>query len=401
VTVGFVRTDADPGGSQVPEGVRWVVRPDQLAELVDELRSVEAFAVDTEFHREKTYYPQLALLQVAWADQRVLVDPLAVDLGPFRDALTGPAVVVMHAATQDLEVLDLACGVLPAALFDTQLAAGFVSHSLPSLAALVERHLGVHLPKGDRMTDWLRRPLGTDQCTYAVADVDHLLELRRILTADLDARGRLSWYESECELARQRGRVVRDPDEAWRRIKESRTLRGEQAGVARALAAWRERRAMELDQPVRFVLSDMAILGIAQRRPRTAADLARVRGVDERQAKGRVGEAILAAVATGLATPVPRQAGTRPELERHLRPAVALVSAWVSQLSREMEIETSLLATRSDIEALLAGDPDARLNTGWRAELVGERIRRLVDGRAALAFDGRGNLVLEDRIPPV
>ena len=157
---------------------------------------------------------------------------------------------------------------------------------------------------------------------------------------------------------------------------------------------------MELDQPVRFVLSDMAILGIAQRRPRTVADLARVRGVDERQAKGRVGEAILEAVAVGVATPVPRPPSSRPELERHLRPAVALVSAWVSQLSREMEIETSLLATRSDIEALLAGDPDARLGTGWRAELVGERIRRLVDGRAALAFDGRGNLVLEDRIPP-
>ena len=386
--MGFVRSEGDPnGGSEAPAGVRWVVRPDQLATLVEELRSVEAYAVDTEFHREKTYYPQL-------------VDPLAVDLGPFRDALTGPAVVVMHAATQDLEVLDLACGVLPGSLFDTQLAAGFVSHSLPSLSALAERYVGVHLPKGDRLTDWLRRPLGTDQCTYAVADVDHLLELRRVLTEELTERGRLGWFQAECELVRQRGAVVRDPEESWRRIKESRTLRGEQAAVARAVAAWRERRAMELDQPVRFVLSDMAIMGIAQRRPKTVADLGRIRGVDERQAKGRVGEAILEAVATGLATPVPKQASTRPELDRHLRPAVALVSAWVSQLSREMEIETSLLATRSDIEALLAGDPDARLSTGWRAELVGERIRHLVDGRAALAFDGRGNLVLEDRVPP-
>jgi len=377
--------------------VKWVADSGALETLVGELLAVDAFAIDTEFHREKTYFPQLALLQVAWGDQRVLVDPLAVDLTPFAAALSGPALVVMHAATQDLEVLDLACGVLPGQLFDTQLAAGFVSHSLPSLSSLAERLLGVHLPKGDRLTDWLRRPLGTDQCVYAAADVEHLLELRRLLTEDLVARGRFDWYEEESDLLLGRGRVIRDPDDSWRRIKESRSLRGEQAGVARSVAAWRERRAMETDQPVRFVLSDMAIMGIAQRRPRNVADLCRVRGVDEGAARGRFGEAILAAVADGVARPVPRSAPSRPELDRNLRPAVGLVSAWVSQLSREMEIETSLLATRNDIEALLAGDEGARLASGWRSELVGEKIRRLVEGEAALAFDGRGNLVLEPR----
>ena len=217
--------------------MRWVADSGALETLVGELLAVDAFAIDTEFHREKTYFPQLALLQVAWGDQRVLVDPLAVDLTPFAAALSGPALVVMHAATQDLEVLDLACGVLPGQLFDTQLAAGFVSHSLPSLSSLAERLLGVHLPKGDRLTDWLRRPLGTDQCVYAAADVEHLLELRRLLTEDLVARGRFDWYEEESDLLLGRGRVIRDPDDSWRRIKESRSLRGEQAGVARSVAA--------------------------------------------------------------------------------------------------------------------------------------------------------------------
>ncbi|HRW38246.1 MAG: ribonuclease D [Acidimicrobiales bacterium] len=365
--------------------------------IVDQLCQVDAFAVDTEFHRERTYYPQLALIQLAWDDQIALVDPLAVDLAPFAEALQGPATVVMHAASQDLEVLDLACGVLPRDLFDTQLAAGFVGHSLPSLATLVERFVGIHLPKGDRLTDWLRRPLGVDQCRYAASDVEHLLHLREVLTGLLEERGRLGWALAECEALRARGRVVRAPEDAWLRIKEARQLRGEVAAVARAVAAWREQRAAELDQPVRFVLSDLAVVGVAQRRPKTTDELRKVRGLDDRHARGKVGEAIIAAVDAARGTTVARPEGPAYDLDRRLRPAVSLVSAWVSQLTRDLEIETSLVATRADIESLLAGDPTSRLASGWRADLVGERIRELVSGEAALAFDPSGSLVLEDR----
>lgn len=375
----------------------WIDQDDQLAELIEEVSAEPSFGVDTEFHREKTYYPQLALVQVSWGPNRALIDPLAVDLAPFAAALTSPALVVMHAASQDLEVLHRSCGVLPRDLFDTQLAAAFVSHALPSLAALVDRYYNVHLPKGDRLTDWLRRPLGDDQRTYAAADVEYLLGLHEQLTEELTACGRLSWALAECELLRQRGAVVREPMEAWQRIKEARPLRGEAAGVAQAVAAWREERAAELDQPVRFVLSDLAIVGVAQRRPKTAAELGRIRGVDERHARGKVGDALLAAVERGRELEPPKVAGPTFELDRKLRPAVSLVAAWVSQLARDLSIETSMVATRHDIESLLAGDPDARLTRDWRAELVGEPIRRLVDGEAALAFDGKGNLVLEPR----
>lgn len=376
---------------------RWIDTDAGLAEIVHELLSVPAFGVDTEFHREKTYYPQLALVQLSWDHERALVDPLAIDLAPLAEALVGPATVVMHAASQDLEVLHRSCGVLPRELFDTQLAAAFAGHSLPALATLVDRFYGVRLPKGDRLTDWLRRPLGADQCTYAASDVEYLLGLQEKLTAELEERGRLDWALDECEALRRKGQVIRDPEEAWTRIKEARSLRGEAAAVARALAAWRESRAAELDQPVRFVLSDLAIVGIAQRRPTRQADLARIRGVDERHARGKVGEAVVAAVAAGRDQPVPAPAGPTRDLDRKLRPAVALVAAWINQLSRDLEIETSMVATRNDIEALLAGEPDARLVNGWRSDLVGEPIRRLVEGEAALAFDGRGNLVLEDR----
>lgn len=394
----------DPGEEGVEPGAdeaaAWVADDDALAHVIDQLCEVDAFGIDTEFHRERTYFPQLALVQVAWDDQLALIDPLAVDMKPFARALEGPATVVMHAASQDLEVLDLACGAVPRDLFDTQLAAGFVGHSLPSLSTLVDRFFQVHLPKGDRLTDWLRRPLGTDQRRYAASDVEYLLELRQLLTSELDARGRLGWARDECEALRARGRVSRPPEEAWLRIKEARSLRGEVAAVARSVAAWREQRAAELDQPVRFVLSDLAVVGVAQRRPKTLDELRRVRGVDERHARGKVGESLLAAVEAGRGATVSRPSGPTFELDRRLRPAVSLVAAWVSQLARELEIETSLVATRADIEALLAGDPAARLGQGWRAELVGERIRRLVDGEAALAFDGSGNLVLEDRHRP-
>ena len=395
------RSDPGPDGADMGDldGHTWVDDDAAFGAIIEELCSVEAFGIDTEFHRERTYFPQLALIQLSWNDQKALVDPFAVDLAPFADALRGPAVVVMHAASQDLEVLDLACGALPRELFDTQLAAGFVGHSLPSLSALVERFYGVHLPKGDRLTDWLRRPLGGDQRRYAASDVEFLLGLREKLTAQLEERGRLDWALAECEALRAKGRVKRLPEDAWLRIKEARTLRGEVAAVARSVAAWREQRAMELDQPVRFVFSDLAVVGVAQRKPKTLDELRRIRGVDERHAKGKVGEAVLAAVAEGRGQTVPRAEGPTYDLDRRLRPAVSLVAAWVSQLSRDLEIETSLVATRADIEALLAGDPAARLAVGWRAELVGERIRRLVDGEAALAFDGAGNLVLEDRAP--
>lgn len=377
---------------------QWVDTDAAFAALLPSICAADVYAIDTEFHRERTYFPQLALVQLAWDDQIALVDPLSVSMAPFRDVLEGPGLCIMHAASQDLEVLDLACGALPTRLFDTQLAAGFLGHSLPSLSSLVEKEFGTRLAKGDRLTDWLRRPLRPEQMTYAAADVEYLIELEHKLSDRLAARGRLPWALEECEHLRQRGRVQRDPDHAWLRIKEARPLRGQAASVAWALAAWRERRAAETDQPVRFLLPDMALVGIAQRAPSNLEDLRRVRGVDGRHVRKPVGDEVLAAVRQGTDAVEPR---TRPsytgEIDRHLRPAVTLVSAWVSQLARDSEIETSLLATRADIEALLSNSDDARLRHGWRADLVGEPIQALVGGMAALAFDGTGSLVLERR----
>jgi len=375
----------------------WVDDPESLERMVAELGEAEAYAVDTEFHRERTYYPHLDLVQIAWAGGLALVDPLAVDLAPLARVLDGPGLAVLHAADQDLEVLRASCGTVPTRLFDTQLAAGFLGMSSPSLQSLVERLLGVRLKKGDRLADWTRRPLGPDQRAYAAADVEHLLALHAVITTQLVGRGRLAWAEQECELARTQQRGPTDPQTAWWRQRDSRSLRGRSMGVAQEVAAWRERRAMALDLPPRFVLPDLAMAAIAQRPPSSLADLSAVRGLEGRQVKGAMLDEIMAAVERGRA--LPPESIRRPpvdDIDRALRPAVALVSAWVAQLASDLEVDTALLATRADVQSFLREDPGARLSEGWRKELVGEPVRRLVAGEATLAFE-RGHLILEDR----
>jgi len=381
---------------------RWIDRQGAFDELVDALEQEPVVGLDTEFHRERTYYAQLALVQLVWGSpddpEIALVDTTVVELRPFAAVLRSDATIVMHSSVQDLEVLLRACDALPRKLFDTQIAAGFAGYNGPSLATLVGGVLDVRLPKGDRLADWLRRPLSEDQLSYAAADVEHLLALHRWLVERLEREGRLDWATDECAQLLAKAASPRDPNEAWWRVKEARQLRGKSVGVAQALTAWRERRAAEIDQPVRFVLPDLALVGMAQRPPKSIDDLARVRGLDERHLRGRQADAIMDAIDAGLAlSKDDLRLPPSGDVDRDLRPAVTLVSAWISQLSRQLGIDTMLLATRSDVEALLRGDEHARLTRGWRADVVGQDIRRLVEGRAALSFDGHGGLVLEDR----
>ena len=376
---------------------RWIDTPAALAAVIGELRDAPIYALDTEFHRERTYYPKVALVQIAWAGSIALIDPLAIDIAPLAQVLDGPGLCVLHAAQQDLEVLGRACGTIPSQLFDTQIAAGFLGYATPSLANLLAGEMGLTVPKGDRLTDWLARPLTEGQKQYAASDVAHLIELHDILCAKLERLGRLEWAIDECEVFRNRPVGPVDPVDAWTRLKDVRTLKGKARGVASAVAAWRERRAAQLDQPVRFVLADLAILGIAQKAPRSLESLRATRGLEDRHARGATGNELLAAIEDGLAADaVPPSDRDGDDLDRSLRPAVTLVSAWVSQLARDQKIDTTLLATRSDLVALLSHDPEARLSKGWRAATVGDGIRKLVEGRAALAFDPRGNLKLLD-----
>lgn len=335
-------------------------------------------------------------MQLSWEDEVALVDPLAVDIAPLGGLLAGDVVTIIHAASQDLEVLIHACGSLPSTLWDTQIAAGFLGMSTPSLASLLDRELSVKLPKGDRLTDWLGRPLTEGQLAYAASDVDHLLALHDRQHDRLVDRGRLDWVVDECALELAQALDRRVPDQAWTKVKEARRLQGREAAIAQSVAAWREQRAAERDRPVRRILSDLAIVSIAHKAPTSRKALAGLRGVDEGVARGMVGESLLEAVELGRTAepPVVDRAG---ELPRDLRPAGTLASAWVSQRARDHELDPALLATRADVEALLMGRTDTPLSQGWRADLIGDAVRRLLEGDASVAFEGRGRLVLEER----
>ena len=377
-----------------PHDHRWLDRQADLDDVVEQLLLEPRYALDTEFHRERTYFPKLALIQIAWPGELVLIDPLAVDVTVLGKLFDGDPLVVVHAAQQDLDVLTHAVGSVPRHLYDTQLAAGFIGYGTPSLVSLLQGELRVSPAKGDRLTDWLHRPLTAGQRDYAAADVAYLLELHDRLVAQIDRLGRSEWVGDAC--AELLGKPVSGaaPDDAWTKLKDTRALRPSARAVAQAVAAWRERRAMSTDVPVRQVLPDLAVLGVAQRQPTTLKELAQARGVDDRFTRGAIADEILAAVKLGLESDPPTAKVTSEELERELRPAVALVSAWVSQVARDQRIDTSILATRADLVALLRGDADARLASGWRAELLGTGIRHLVEGKAALTFDGDGGLRL-------
>ena len=383
----------------------WVDSQDRFETLVADLLYAERIAVDTEFHRERSYRPQLALVQVAFDDQVALVDPTTVDIARLASVLDADVLIVMHSCAQDIEVLAQECGTIPARLFDTQVAAGFLGMSTPSLGSLTERLLNKRLAKGDRLTDWFERPLRPAQRRYAADDVAYLVRLHDELKSQLSEQGRYEWALDECERWRRPPPPPPDPEQAWTRIKSARQLKGRQRAVAYRLAAWRERTASDRDIPVRFVLSDMALLSIAQRSPASLGELDGLRGVDSNQLRGAVGERIIAEVQRGRSMApedIPARAlPAGPNVPVALQPAVPLVAAWVDQVARTAGIDRSLLATRSDIAALLAGQENSRLASGWRSDVVGDGIRSLLAGESALAFDDEAGLCLESRIPPL
>ena len=372
---------------------------DRLESLCDELSGEEYYAVDTEFHTERTYWPALALIQLAWRDQVALVDPLAVDPTPLRRIFEGPGTVVAHAAGQDLDILRRSCGAAPVRVFDTQVAAGFLGMSSPSLARLVDIVLGISLAKADQLSDWLHRPLPATQLAYAAGDVEYLLALRSTMVDSLEQRGRLTWALEECALGSSGQRRIVVPEEAWWKVGDVRRLTGRSRGVAQEVTAWRERRAAEVDRPRRSVLSDLAILTIAQRPPHNRQELERLRGVDSRcLAKGGASE-ILEAVVRGRSLDqselrLPPEAAE----QKASQVALAVCAGLVRQIADQLDFDQGLLATRSDIALLVVGEP-SRLDHGWRADIAGAPIRRLLAGEVAAAFDASGQLVLEARSP--
>jgi ribonuclease D len=348
-------------------------------------------ALDTEFVRERTFFPRLGLIQLADGDAVTLVDPLAIaDLAPLLAALgaRGP-VKVVHSASEDLEVLYRAYGIVPEPLFDTQIAASLagIGSSL-GYQKLVATLFGVELPKGETRTDWLARPLSPAQLAYAAEDVAYLPALYERLSEELERLGRLAWArEDSAALAAGLARLDEDPERAYLRRKGAGRLGRRQLASLRALAAWREREARRRDLPRSFVLREDLLLTLATRRPATPRELARLPTLDARQA-ARDGATWLELIREAEALPedeLPPEPPRLPvtpafrQLETELR-------GIVTRRAAELGLPGEALAPRRTLDSLLksaALDPEPRLPrelAGWRREVVGEQLLAAVRG---------------------
>ena len=358
-----------------------------LVEFCSDLRGATWLALDTEFVREQTYYPQLGLIQVASADRVACIDPLALpSLEPLLERLYDPAVTkVLHAAHQDLEIFFHWRGATPGPIFDTQLAALVLGdgHQI-GYAALVQRQLGVELDKFHTRVDWRHRPLAPEWLTYAADDVRYLPELYRRQRAALAERGWLEVLAEDFQALADPDRYRQYPEEAWRRIREHNRLSGAQRVVLRTLAAWRERQASTHDRPRRWILADAPLLELARRMPITLEELRRIRGLPAATLQ-RHGEDLLKQIAAARAVP-PEQWPVLPGRPRLAPEQIARVDELIALIeSRAVDnrITPQAVAGRRDVENLLAGQ-DSPLRHGWRAALVGRELQ----ARLAVAGDG-------------
>ncbi len=381
----------------------------QVAQSAALARASGRLGIDTEFMSEGRYRALLCLTQVAVEDpdeptgiRTILIDGLdeTVDVSPLAQLLADSAVeVVLHAGRQDVAILRRAWHTELNNVFDTQIAAGFVGESAQAgYGNLIGSVLSLRVGKTASYTRWDARPLTTEQLSYAAEDVAHLLQLADELQRRLRESGRMQWAVEECRRL-EGASDERDPDTVWERLPRVGQLDPQARAVARRLAAWRERTASNEDRPVGQVLQDPPLLELAKRHPRQLGALAQIRGIHPSVIKRR-GDELLRAISAGLADPpIPREV-RRGHSDSSDSPLIALAEALLRARAMEAGLAYELLASRSDLEQIIAAarqsapEPDVRTLGGWRRELVGSDLESLLGGRVAVAVGGNRRLEL-------
>ncbi|MCH9052590.1 MAG: ribonuclease D [Proteobacteria bacterium] len=369
----------------------------RLAAFCKGLAGASFVTVDTEFMREKTYWPILCLVQVAGPDDARVIDTLApgIDLEPLFALFADTSVLkVFHAARQDLEIFYHLAGRLPAPVFDTQVAAmvcGFGDSV--GYETLIAKLTKARVDKSSRFTDWTLRPLRERQIAYALSDVTHLREAYGKLKKKLAANGREGWLDEEMAVLTAPGTYAMDPDLAFRRIK-TRGANARFLALLREVAAWREREAQRRDLPRQRVLRDEALVEIAHHTPSTVAELARTRGLGRGLAEREMGAALLEAVGRGIAVPEKDRpippARAESALPRGLGPVSDLLKVLLKMACEESGVARKLVASSADLELIAAFGEDAKVPAldGWRRQVFGDAALKLRAGETALAAAG-------------
>ncbi len=372
--------------------MRVITTTSALTETCSKLAERDFVAVDTEFMREQTFWPDLCLIQLAGPDEEAIVDPMApgIDLKPFYDLMADTRVVkVFHAARQDVEIVFCEAGLIPTPIFDTQIAAmvcGF-GESV-SYVNLVKKITGRDLDKSSRFTDWSRRPLTEKQLVYALGDVTHLRDIYIALKTELENTGRASWLDEEMADLTAPSTYESHPENAWQRLK-MRVKNRKALAVLIELAAWRERLAQAQDVPRGRILRDEALYDIANQQPTSADKLSELRTLSDGFARSQRARDIIDAVARGLA----RDPKTVPPLP-HSQPMSAEATATIELLkvllkaaAARHRVAPRLIANSDDLERIASeAEPDVSAMKGWRRQLFGEDALKLKRGELALTL---------------
>ena len=360
-----------------------VESPEGLEEVLGRIGEPTDIPLDTEFMRVNTYTPQLALIQIAAGDAIFCIDPAnGLDLSPLWEHLVSAEhCKIMHSAKQDYEAIYFALGKVPDNLFDTQIAAGLCGHPAQiGYAGLCNTLLGVELPKTQTRSDWLRRPLSPEQIHYAAEDVVHLGEIAERLRESLEQLGRTEWAREDAADMGDISLYAPAPEDAWKRIKSIPFMRPAQQALARALAQWREERAVQLDRPRSWILSDQAIRELVETNPADMDALNRCKELPP-ATKRKQGEYIVkllqktnAAVKDG-SLRFEQQATPGDDHKQRVRQMAGTIKACADELG----IAAEVLGSKRELNAIVAGDLTQRPLRGWRKELIGEQLLAELD----------------------
>lgn len=363
---------------------RFITQEEQLHDLIESLQTADTIGLDTEFVRERTYYPAFCLLQIASRDRIDCVDPLALEtLEPLEAILSNPKITkIFHSARQDLEVLLHNFGVLPLSIADTQLAAAFVGHTDQiGYAKLVLHICNVSLPKDATRTDWSRRPLSSEQIRYAAEDVAFLREAHEHLTEQLELRGRLAWYLEECQELLKPGLYDVRPEDAWKRLAGTQPLTDAAKQRLQSLAFWRESSAQKFNLPRAWIVKDELLFQIAFDNVRDPQLLTPIRGFKPRSQQ-ELSESFREMVSKLPSLDQTFDANLAPHLQRdpERKRLIQDLSAIVRQIATELDIPASLLASRRDLDALLDTPEECRVLRGWRLPIIGQPLQAASPG---------------------
>jgi ribonuclease D len=386
-----------------------ITTTEALSALCSRLARSEFVAVDTEFMRENTYWPELCLVQIANSEEAAAIDPMAegIDLAPLLDLLCNNEEVlkVFHAGGQDIEIIVNLTGKTPHPIFDTQIAMMAISQSEQiGYANLVETWLGLTIDKGARFTDWSRRPLTERQLEYAIGDVTHLARIFPRILRKLIKTGRGAWLDAEMEKLADPASYLIDPDQAWRRIRQP-GRNPQVLGRLKALAAWREREAQHKNIPRGRIMRDETLADIASHPPKTQADLAKVRGLSSAWKDNDIGKRLMKVLAEAGPLPkeeLPAKAGHGAPLGKDGALVADLLKLLLKIRAREIDVAARLLTRAEELEALAAGVRDLPVLSGWRYEVFGKDALDLVEGKLAFAVEnGRLKMThIDDLISP-